>query len=160
LPFKIAYESAAPDAEELNTLVSEKGPNLFYGSVELRKRCCEVRKTRPFQKILSTVDAWITGLRGGQSVTRTGLAPVEWDDAHSIYRISPLYNWREEDTFTFARNHGLPVSDLYNRGYRSIGCAPCTRAIGADDDIRSGRWWWEEPEHRECGLHGRKAIER
>ncbi len=153
--FNISYEVAFPDPEDVGRLTRKNGPNLFYDNVESRKSCCAVRKTRPLQKILSTVDAWIVGLRSEQSVTRTDLSPVEWDDVNKIYRISPLCNWKEADVFSYVREKSLPVSVLYEKGFRSIGCAPCTRAIGPDDDVRAGRWWWEEPEHKECGLHNR-----
>ena len=151
----INYEICSPDPKELAQLISNKGPNLFYESVEARKACCAVRKTHPLRKVLSTVDAWIVGLRSEQAITRAGLAPIEWDDAHKIYRISPLYNWSEDQVFAYIKKHNIPNSVLYEKGFRSIGCAPCTRAIGPNDDVRAGRWWWEEPEHKECGLHNR-----
>ena len=154
--WNISYEVAAPDPLELAELMNIKGPNLFYQSIEARKLCCAVRKTHPLEKVLKTVDAWIVGLREEQSVTRVGLQPVEWDDAHGIYRISPLYNWSESKTLEYIRNRKLPINALYEKGFRSIGCAPCTRAISPNDDVRAGRWWWEEPEHKECGLHNRK----
>lgn len=153
--FKVHYEVCFPASGEVAKLISKEGPNLFYASIENRKACCAVRKTNPLKKILATVDAWIVGLRAEQAVTRSTLEPVEWDEAHGIYRISPLYDWDEEQTFAYARTHALPVSTLYEKGFRSIGCAPCTRAIGPHDDVRAGRWWWEEPEHKECGLHNR-----
>jgi len=153
--FKISYEVAFPDSKEVAHLTYKHGLNLFYNDVESRKECCTVRKTRPLQKILSTVDAWIVGLRSEQSVTRTGLSPIEWDGANKIYRISPLCNWKESEVFAYAREKALPMSVLYEKGFRSIGCAPCTRPIGPEDDVRAGRWWWEDPEHKECGLHNR-----
>jgi phosphoadenosine phosphosulfate reductase len=154
--WSINYEIGFPDPSELSALINKSGPNIFYGSVEARKACCTVRKTNPLKKILSTVEAWIVGLRSEQSVTRTGLSPVEWDNQHQIYRISPLYNWTEENVFRYARERMLPLSKLYGKGFRSIGCAPCSRSIAPFDDIRAGRWWWEEPEHKECGLHYRR----
>jgi phosphoadenosine phosphosulfate reductase len=154
--WNIHYEIGSPDPSELSALVNNSGPNLFYKNVDARKACCSVRKTNPLRKILSTVDAWIVGLRSEQSVTRTGLSPVEWDDQHQIYRISPLYDWTEENVFRYARDRMLPLSKLYEKGFRSIGCAPCSRPIAPFDDIRAGRWWWEEPEHKECGLHNRR----
>jgi phosphoadenosine phosphosulfate reductase len=154
----IVYETGFPDCAAVSQLLRRGGPELFRSDVESRKACCRVRKTEPLQRILSTVDAWITGLRGGQAVTRSDLLPVEWDNAHGIYRISPLFDWSEEDVFSEAKKRGLPLSALYAKGFRSIGCAPCTRAVGPRDDVRTGRWWWEEPEHKECGLHNRPAM--
>ena len=154
----IRYEVCAPDPQEVAALVADSGPNLFYNSVEARKNCCAVRKTRPLDKVLSTVDAWIVGLRSEQAVTRTGLQPIEWDEVHGIYRISPLYNWTEAQVWEYIRVNTIPYNKLQDKGFRSIGCAPCTRAIGKDDDVRAGRWWWEEPQHKECGLHNRKCL--
>jgi len=153
--WRLRYEVCSPDPLELARLTSDKGPNLFYSSIEARKACCAVRKTQPLRKVLSTVEAWIVGLRGGQAITRASLEPIEWDHAHGIYRISPLYNWTEDQVFSYIRQNDVPISALHERGFRSIGCAPCTRAIGPNDDVRSGRWWWEAPEHKECGLHNR-----
>jgi phosphoadenosine phosphosulfate reductase len=151
----ISYEVCSPDPKELAELTASEGPNLFYESIAARKKCCAVRKIHPLQTILSTVDAWIVGLRGEQAVTRGSLAPVEWDEVHGIYRISPLYNWTEEQVFSYVHENAVPISKLHEKGFRSIGCAPCTQAIGPNDDVRAGRWWWEEPEHKECGLHNR-----
>lgn len=153
--WNISYEVGIPDGDELAQLVAKNGPNLFYSSVELRKICCAVRKIHPLRKILSTVDAWIVGLRSEQSITRTGLSPVEWDSVNGIYRISPLYDWSEIQTISYTKDNFIPISELYEKGYRSIGCAPCTRVTSSGEDIRAGRWWWEEPEHKECGLHNR-----
>jgi len=153
--FKVRYEVCFPASVEVAKLISKEGPNLFYASIENRKACCAARKTNPLNKVLATVDAWIVGLRAEQAVTRSTLGPVEWDEVHGIYRISPLYNWTEEQVFTYVHENAVPISKLHERGFRSIGCAPCTRAIGPNDDVRAGRWWWEEPEHKECGLHDR-----
>lgn len=154
--WKVNYEIGAPESDDLQDLYNRGGPNLFYNGVDNRKYCCTVRKAKPLQKILSTVDGWIVGLRSEQSITRSGLLPIEWDSAHNIYRISPLYNWSEAQVFSYILEHKLPLSELYGKGFRSIGCEPCSRAIEPNDDIRSGRWWWEEPEHKECGIHNRK----
>jgi phosphoadenosine phosphosulfate reductase len=149
------YEVCFPEHTEVAELIDKSGPNLFYTSIETRKACCAVRKTHPLDKVLSTVDAWIVGLRAEQAVTRNALEPVEWDEIHGIFRISPLFNWTEKEAFSYAHKYSLPLSELYEKGFRSIGCAPCTRGIGPQDDVRAGRWWWEEPEHKECGLHNR-----
>jgi len=149
------YEAAAPDTAEVERMVAQYGPNLFYRSVEYRKMCCAVRKTHPLRRVLATVDAWICGLRREQSPTRTLVQPVEWDDVNGVIKVNPLYNWTEAEVWSFIRANDIPYNPLHDRGFRSIGCAPCTRAVGPDDDIRAGRWWWEEPEHKECGLHRR-----
>ena len=151
--YGIRYEVCFPDAGDVADMVAEKGPNLFYDSLENRKKCCDVRKMASLRKVLGTTDAWVCGLRQEQSVTRTDVEAIEWDSVFGLYKLNPLYNWTEDDVWDFIRDHGIPYNALYKAGFRSIGCAPCTRAIGADDDVRAGRWWWESPEHKECGLH-------
>ena len=151
--YGISYEVYAPDADDIADLISVAGPNLFFNSIEARKRCCEIRKIRPLRKALSAVDAWICGLRRDQSVTRDMLELIEWDGTFGIYKINPLYNWSEEMVWSYIRENDIPYNTLYNEGYRSIGCAPCTRPVGENEDIRAGRWWWESPGHKECGLH-------
>lgn len=151
--YSFSYESYMPDAAELETLLAKYGPNCFYHSVERRKECCKVRKIHPLKRALSTADAWICGLRMEQSVTRSSLGAVEWDESNGIAKINPLYNWSEGQVLDYIKLHSIAFNPLQNQGFRSIGCAPCTRAIAPGDDIRSGRWWWEEPEHKECGLH-------
>lgn len=151
--YGIRYEAYAPEASDIADLISIGGPNLFYNSVEKRKSCCEVRKLRPLRKVLSTVDAWICGLRRDQSVTRTGVELVSWDAEFSIYKICPLFDWSEEQVWDYLKANNVPYNALHDRGFRSIGCAPCTRAVQPGEDIRAGRWWWESPEHKECGLH-------
>jgi phosphoadenosine phosphosulfate reductase len=153
--YAIRCEVYAPDAEDLARLVETDGPNLFYDSIEKRKACCAVRKTKPLARALAGLEAWITGLRRDQSITRTDTEPVEWDEDHGLYRICPLYEWTEDRVWAYIREQNLPHNTLHAKGYRSIGCAPCTRAVAQEDDVRSGRWWWELPEHRECGLHNR-----
>lgn len=153
--WEISYEVYAPDPEELQKLTSSSGPNLFYENIDNRKACCAVRKTHPLQKMLSTVDCWICGLREKQSVTRTGINAVDWDEVFGICKANPLYNWSENQIWQYIEKHKIPYSKLYSLGYRSIGCEPCTCAIKDGDDIRAGRWWWELPEQKECGLHKR-----
>jgi len=149
------FEVLTPDSNALGEMVANHGPNLFYESVEKRKLCCQVRKVRQLEAVLKSVDAWITGLRAEQSVTRTGLEVIEWDAAHEIFKINPLAAWSEKQVWEFIRAHSVPYNRLHDQGFRSIGCAPCTRAVKDGEDIRSGRWWWESPEHKECGLHAR-----
>jgi len=151
--YGICYELAVPAAEEVATLVAEAGPNAMYRSLADREACCAVRKMRPLAKILAGVDAWICGLRRDQALTRRQTESIEWDGRHGKYKISPLADWSEADVWRYIKDHEVPYNALYDRGFRSIGCAPCTRATGCDADIRSGRWWWEQPEHKECGLH-------
>ena len=151
--YGFSYEVLAPDTAELESMIQEHGPNLFYNSIENRKRCCAVRKIHPLKRVLATVDAWICGLRKDQSITRTTVEPFAWDSEHNIAKVSPLHNWTEADVWEYIDLHNIPYNPLQKNGYRSIGCAPCTRAITDGEDIRAGRWWWEEPEHKECGLH-------
>lgn len=150
------FEAYAPRAEALEKLLSEKGPNAFYDSIENRKACCFIRKVEPLGRALAGVEAWITGQRRGQSLTRSELAMVEIDEAHGgIHKLNPLADWSEEQVWTYIREHRLPYSKLHDQGFPSIGCAPCTRAVKPGEDLRAGRWWWENPEHKECGLHKR-----
>lgn len=142
-----------PDAAEVEEMVGEHGINLFYHGVELRKRCCRVRKVEPLRRALAGKRAWITGLRRSQSVTRSSLEPVEWDEQNGLYKLSPLADWGDDDVWEYLRAHEVPYNELHDRGFPSIGCAPCTRAVEPGADPRSGRWWWERPEQRECGLH-------
>lgn len=153
LRYKFNYEVYAPDCKDLEETVSRLGPNFFYESVELRKKCCEIRKVRPLKRVLSTVDGWICGLRRDQSPTRQDMELFEWDDGNSIYKINPIVHWSEEQVWEYIKANNIPYSHLYNTGFRSIGCEPCTRAVQSGQDIRSGRWWWEDPDKKECGLH-------
>jgi len=144
-----------PDRDAVETMVQEKGVNLFLDSVENRKQCCGVRKIVPLKRALSGNHAWITGLRASQSVTRTALEPVEWDAGNNMVKINPLYAWTEEETWDLVRTNKVPYNKLHDQGFLSIGCASCTRAVKAGEDVRAGRWWWENPEHKECGLHSK-----
>ena len=136
-------------------LLAEEGINLFYNSIESRHRCCQVRKLEPLKRAMQGLDVWICGLRKQQSVTRKDMQVVEWDDIHNLIKVNPLINWSEEDVEQYVKKHHVPYNKLQDKGYPSIGCQPCTRAIKPGEDIRAGRWWWESPEHRECGLHQR-----
>ncbi len=147
--FKIYY----PDTKAVEDMVKLKGINLFYESVENRKLCCHVRKVEPLQRALKDRDAWIAGLRQMQSMDRADLEPVEWDQANGKVKINPLYNWTLEQVRDYIKQHKVDVSPLHAKGFVSIGCAPCTRAIKPGEDIRAGRWWWEEETKKECGLH-------
>ena len=127
--------------------------NLFYHSVENRKLCCGVRTMEPLRRALSGLDAWITGLRREQSVTRTAVHKIEWDDSNKLVKVNPLVDWSHDDVWKYIREHNVPYNALHDRGYPSIGCGPCTRAIQPGEHERAGRWWWEHPETKECGLH-------
>ena len=147
------FEMLFPDSARLEDLTMTYGPNLFYSSVELRKLCCQVRKVEPLRRKLSQLDAWICGLRREQSVTRDQLKRIEWDEAFGLVKVNPLADWSGEQVWKHIRDNEVPYNKLHDKGYPSIGCSPCTRAVKEGGDIRSGRWWWESPEHKECGLH-------
>ncbi len=151
--YGIAYDLYAPDPVELAELVREKGPNLFYLSVENRKACCGVRKVNPLRKALAGMDAWICGLRREQSGDRSLVKPIEWDKANGLWKISPLYDWTEEKVRGYLKEKNVPYCKLQDEGFRSLGCAPCTRAVAPNQDSRAGRWWWEDSGKKECGLH-------
>ena len=142
-----------PDYRQVEKMIDQCGPNLFFESVENRKRCCNVRKIEPLKRALDGMDVWICGLRKEQSVTRTGLEPIQWDEQFGLIKLSPLLDWTTEQVWDYIRQNNVPYNALHDKGYTSIGCAPCTRAIEKGEDIRAGRWWWEQPEHKECGLH-------
>lgn len=154
--YDIKIEILFPDTAQTEKMVNEKGINLFYKSIENRKQCCTVRKIEPLKKALKGLDGWITGLRRAQSPTRKNMMPVEWDESHQIIKINPLYNWSEDQVWEYIRANKVPYNTLHDKGFPSIGCQPCTRAIQPWEDVRNGRWWWENPETKECGLHSRK----
>jgi phosphoadenosine phosphosulfate reductase len=151
--YKINFKVYYPNTEAVEKMVKEKGINLFYESVDNRKLCCGVRKVEPLQRALKNVDAWMTGLRRAQSVTRTTLETFEWDEANQKIKINPLADWSLDQVHEYIKKNNVDVSPLHAQGFISIGCAPCTRAIKEGEDIRAGRWWWEQPEAKECGLH-------
>ncbi len=152
--YGITIEWVFPQRESVERLEREKGLYSFREAIAARHECCGIRKVEPLSRALSGLAAWITGMRRDQSVTRTSVAPVETDDAHGgIVKVNPLAAWTFDDVREYARRHEVPVNALYAQGYRSIGCAPCTRAVKAGEHERAGRWWWEQPEHKECGLH-------
>jgi phosphoadenosine phosphosulfate reductase len=147
--FKMYYPNTAA-AEEF---VDKNGINAFYNSVEMRKACCGVRKVEPLKRALSGKKAWITGLRREQAVSRTELAHSEFDKGNGLQKFNPLADWTVDDIWTYIKENKVPYNELHDRNFPSIGCEPCTRAITAGEDIRAGRWWWENPETKECGLH-------
>jgi len=152
--YGISVVSYFPDRAKVEALVREKGFFSFRESVENRKECCAIRKVEPLGRALAGLDAWITGLRREQGVTRTQIAKVHPDADHPPrIKINPLADWSEKQVLDYVETHKVPVNPLHKRNYPSIGCAPCTRPIEPGEDIRAGRWWWENPEHKECGLH-------
>jgi len=144
-----------PDYKRVEEMVNEKGINLFYESVENRKQCCGIRKIEPLKRAFSTLDAWICGLRAGQSVTRQNVHIVEWDENNGLLKVNPLARWSESDVWDYIHTSNVPYNSLHDQGFPSIGCQPCTRAVKSWEDVRAGRWWWEQPESKECGLHKR-----
>ncbi len=152
--YRIEVETRFPDQAELSDLVTRFGANPFYRSVSLRLKCCEVRKTRPIEAALGELDAWITGLRRDQSATRQTIEKIEIDDAHGgILKLNPLADWDEAAVWDYIEANEVPYSPLYDMGFTSIGCAPCTRAVAPGEDSRAGRWWWENGVPKECGIH-------
>lgn len=142
-----------PEASDVEQYVRDNGINGFYQSVEQRKGCCYVRKVLPLQRALKGKDAWVTGMRRQQGKTRTELNEKEWDDNNGLWKFNPLTDWSESEVWEVIRGEGIPYNVLYDQHYASIGCAPCTRSITMGEDVRAGRWWWENPENKECGLH-------
>lgn len=142
-----------PDYELVQKMVREKGINLFYESVENRKLCCSIRKLEPLKRALRGMDAWITGIRKDQTINRFYTHVVEWDEANSLVKINPLYRWSEKMVWDYIHANQIPYNELHDKNYPSIGCQPCTRAVAPGEDSRSGRWWWEDEGHKECGLH-------
>ena len=139
-------------------MVAENGPNHFYDSLENRKECCGVRKVEPLSRALDGKKAWITGIRRAQSIDRLETELFEWDESHNMIKINPLVSWSKDDVWDYVKRHDIPYNALHDKGYPSIGCAPCTRAVPLGEDDRSGRWWWEEAVQKECGLHVRKLT--
>ncbi len=142
-----------PDREKVEQMVNTKGVNLFYHSVENRKLCCHIRKIEPLRRALKGNKIWITGLRREQSPTRKDISLAQWDDANGIIKVNPLLEWTEDQVWDYINTHNVPYNPLHDKGYPSLGCKPCTRAVMPGENIRDGRWWWERPETKECGLH-------
>lgn len=154
-----AVELVCPDPRELEPLVAEHGPNLFYRSVELRRECCRVRKLEPLKRALAGCTAWLTGLRREQAPSRADVRKAAWDGELGLVKLSPLADWSEADVWRRIRERSIPYNTLHDEGYPSIGCAPCTRAVAPGEDSRAGRWWWESARTpKECGLHKRNSV--
>ena len=151
--YSYAIKVVKPDAGAVAEYETSRGRDAFYDSVELRKACCHIRKVEPLARALAGKGAWITGLRRTQSISRDALEQQEFDAAHGMPKFNPLADWSEEEIWAYLRAYDVPYNRLYDQGYRSIGCAPCSRPTVAGEDVRAGRWWWEAPQGRECGLH-------
>jgi len=154
--YKVNIEFYFPDTKKIEEMLDKYGPNLFYESIDLRKLCCNVRKIEPLNRALKDLEAWVCGLRREQSITRQEIKKVEIDTTHKgIVKINPLADWTEKQVWDYIRKNNVPYNKLHDQNYPSIGCAPCTRPVKPGEDIRAGRWWWENPESKECGLHCR-----
>lgn len=152
--YDIEFEVYFPDGEKVEELLRAKGPNSFYRSKEERVECCYIRKVVPLGRALSKCEAWVTGLRRDQNITRKNTSKIELDRGHgNILKLNPLADWSADDVARHIAEHDVPKNELHDRGFPSIGCAPCTRAVEPGEDARAGRWWWEKPESKECGLH-------
>ncbi len=150
--YQINIKVYYPKTDDIQKMVQEKGPNLFYESVENRHQCCHVRKIEPLQRALAGKKLWITGLRSEQSEFRKNIQQTEWDEKNKIVKYHPLLHWTEEEVINYITKNNVPYNKLHDKGYPSIGCAPCTRAVLPGENFRAGRWWWENS-HKECGLH-------
>lgn len=145
-----------PDSQLIQEMVSKKGPSSFYESVENRKECCYIRKIEPLKRALAGNRCWITGIRSEQSANRHDMENVEWDDQNQLIKFHPLFDWTLEDVKAYVKANNIPYNPLHDKGFPSIGCAPCTRAVQEGEDFRAGRWWWEDQSKKECGLHAVK----
>ncbi len=148
-PIEVYY----PNTIDIQAFATEKGPNSFYESVENRKSCCHIRKVEPLNRALQGQSIWITGIRAEQSLNRLDMSNLEWDGAHQLIKFHPIFDWTYEEVRQFVNKNGIPYNPLHDKGFVSIGCAPCTRAIREGEDFRAGRWWWEDATKKECGLH-------
>ncbi|BAG83545.1 phosphoadenylyl-sulfate reductase [Candidatus Azobacteroides pseudotrichonymphae] len=153
--YNIKLDIYMPKSEDVEAYIKKNGVNGFYESLDKRKECCRIRKIEPLLRALSALDVWICGLRREQSVTRSNIRMVEWDEVNKLIKVNPLVNWKEQEIWSYIEINQVPYNVLQKRGFPSVGCQPCTRAIKKGEDIRAGRWWWESSEHKECGLHKR-----
>jgi len=142
-----------PQSDLLQDMVAAKGPNSFYESVENRKECCYIRKIEPLKRALAGNEMWITGIRADQSANREGMEDVEWDEGNQLFKFHPIFDWTLEDVKQYVKDNNIVYNTLHDKGFPSIGCAPCTRAVREGEDFRAGRWWWEDQSKKECGLH-------
>lgn len=154
--YGVSIKAYFPNHSALESFVAEKGPNAFYSSVENRKGCCFIRKVEPLKRALAGNDIWVTGLRAEHSTTRQNLQAIEWDESNQIIKYHPILNWTTQQVADYIQSNNIPYNPLHDKGFVSIGCAPCTRAIKEGEDFRAGRWWWEDANKKECGLHEHK----
>jgi phosphoadenosine phosphosulfate reductase len=153
--YSINIEIFLPDTAQVEKMVNEKGIDLFYESIGNRKLCCNIRKQKPLKRAFKGLEVWICGLRREQSITRFSTPLVEWDEGNNMIKLNPLFDWTEKQVWDYIKKKNVPYNALHDKGFPSIGCQSCTRPVEVGDDIRSGRWWWEEPENKECGIHKR-----
>lgn len=151
--FGVRISVINPQHDDVEALIADQGVYGFRASIDARKACCHVRKVLPLKRALSGAEAWITGLRSGQSANRKAIDIATWDHGFGLIKVAPLADWSLDQVEGYAATHAIPINPLHAQGFSSIGCQPCTRAISAGEDIRAGRWWWEEDEYQECGLH-------
>ena len=156
--YGLTIDAYYPNAEKIQEFVRSYGPNSFYESVDNRKQCCYIRKVEPLKKALAGKSVWITGLRAEQSTGRNEMNILEWDEVNQIIKYNPLLHWTTDEVWSYINQHNVPYNSLHDKGFISIGCAPCTRAIRAGEDFRAGRWWWEDQSKKECGLHVHQAA--
>lgn len=142
-----------PQSDLLQNMVAAKGPSSFYESVENRKECCYIRKIEPLKRALAGNEIWITGIRADQSANREGMEDVEWDEGNQLFKFHPIFDWTLDDVKQYVKDNNIVYNTLHDKGFPSIGCAPCTRAVREGEDFRAGRWWWEDQSKKECGLH-------
>lgn len=153
-----SIEAYFPNADKVQQMVSAKGPNSFYESIDNRKECCNIRKIEPLKRALAGNRCWITGIRAEQSANRHDMENVEWDEGNDLVKFHPIFDWDLDQVKQYIRENNVPYNTLHDRGFPSIGCAPCTRAVQPGEDFRAGRWWWEDQSKKECGLHSTEAA--
>ncbi|GAB3990553.1 phosphoadenylyl-sulfate reductase [Spirosoma daeguense] len=151
--YGVKIETYFPKADAVEKLLTDKGPYSMYESIENRKECCFIRKIEPLNRALAGNKVWITGIRAEQSANRQTMTQLEWDDAHNLFKFHPIMDWSFEQVKQYVKDNHVPYNPLHDRGFVSIGCQPCTRAIQEGEDFRAGRWWWEDNSKKECGLH-------
>ena len=151
--YKQPIKAYLPQTESLQQLLQEKGPNSFYESVENRKNCCQIRKIEPLKRALQGKKIWVTGIRAEQSANRLDMSNLEWDEQNQLLKYHPIFDWSLDQVKAYVKEHNIVYNTLHDKGFPSIGCAPCTRAVNEGEDFRAGRWWWEDQSKKECGLH-------
>jgi phosphoadenosine phosphosulfate reductase len=151
--YKLQIKTYTPPTAQLSEFLTQKGPDSFYQSVENRQQCCNIRKVIPLNQAIKNKEVWITGLRAEHSPNRNNMTLFEWDETHQIIKFNPLLHWKTNELIEFINQNQIPYNNLHKKGFVSIGCAPCTRAINEGEDFRAGRWWWEDASKKECGLH-------